>query len=131
MFRARKQVMMPPPRPFRVTRCTIRDREELVRVLQLVDAALQVKTEDDGIAAMLVVYETLVSGEPSTSSVREELLDAASWGAAFHRLQQGEFPGVPAASLRADAGFVDALLWNALAWAGIEVSCRLDPRLSA
>ena len=122
---------MPPPRPFRVTRCTIRDRDELVEVLRLVDAALQIRSEEDGDAAMRVVYDVLAAAEPSMSLVRDEFVNAASWGAAFHRLQLGESPLVPASSLRADAGFVNALLWNALAWTGIEVSCRLEPRLSA
>jgi hypothetical protein len=130
-FRTRKHVSMPAPRPFRITKCTVGDREDLVQTLQLVDAAMTLRKESDGAAAMAIVYDTLVAAEPSLLLARDDLFAAASWGAAYHRLQLGECPDIPAESLRAEPGFIDSRLFNAIAWTGIEVGGRLEPRISA
>ena len=127
----RKPAMMPAPRPFRVTRFVVRDRDELTHILQIVDAALSVKRIHDGDAVMRIAYDVLLSFEPTIEPVREVLEDAASWGAAIHRVEVDaiaeSIPSLPTS----DTGHVDLATWNALAWTAFEVSCRLESRICA
>ena len=130
-LRIRKQVALPVPRPFRLTRCTVASRGEVARVLTLVDAAFALRRDEDGAVATSVVFERLVAAEPELAEFRDDFAYAASLGVALQRVQSGEAHNVSAASVKSDSNHLDLALWNALGWAGIEIAGRLPARLAA